>query len=534
MYNRIVVLLLALCSLPLTAQDTTPQLDVRRLGERAFSGAQAVVPCDSALIVVTTDNAYASSDGGVLWKEIAAPLTHKSVVDILCVNDTLYVLTNNGVLSRSTTQGLRWSQVERYKPRTVNRIRITTAGAEAWYLIDADKQTVNGTGYYHVRDSTLYIDHSYGVACAVTSPMFADASCMVTDGSTIFIGRKRKPILSINLGSGDIDEMDMAQMSTEFVNTLCLHQAWLYAGSVSPSGVVYRRRIEGGNWESININRNLEQADAQRIISTPQGVYIGFREQGVAFVPNSGSVAYPIHDAMGTVATISKGLLQNDVLLTTLSRGIVRIRNCGAEVETFASTLPHSGEYSVGALGNNVFVGVLEGYVLRSADDGKTWDTLSLQVPYASLRKIRCTSGRVVVCTSEGAWESLDLGSTWTRVFTSIPSQSIRDVHRLPQGWLVQANDDSYVISDSGSFTAFRPQGTFEYKPHIIDVAVNGKTIYAAGYPGLFVSRDSGVTWRVFGVADNQTLRSVNVWNNHIYLTGVRGQIFYVDVKDVQ
>ncbi len=534
MCNRILVVLMALGSLSLAAQDTTPQLDVRRLGERAFSGAHAIMPCDSGLIVVATDNAYASYDNGVSWREIAAPLTHKSVVDILAVHDTLYVLTNNGMLSRSTNQGLQWNQVQRYRSGSVNRIRMTTVGPEAWFQAEPDNVTFSGTGSYSIHDSTLRIDHSYGVACSLTSSAFLDANCIVTDGLTVFIGRKRQPIVSLDLSSGNIRELDMTHLSKEFVNTLSLHQQWLYAGAVSPSGSVYRRRINDGDWESINVNRNLEQVDAQRIISTPQGVYIGFREQAIAFIPNGERVAYPIHDAMGMIATLNKGLQQNDVLLTTLSRGIVHLRRCGAELRPFASTLPHSGEYAVGASDSNVFVGLLEGLILKSADGGHTWDTLALQVPYASLRRIRCTGGRVVVCTSEGAWESVDLGITWTRAFTSIPSQSIRDVHRLHHGWLVHANDDSYVVSDVGTFAAFRPQGTFEYKPHIIDVAVLGETIYAAGYPGLFVSHDSGITWRVFSIAENQTLRSVLVRNNKIYLTGVRGQIFYVDVKDVQ
>jgi len=99
---------------------------------------------------------------------------------------------------------------------------------------------------------------------------------------------------------------------------------------------------------------------------------------------------------------------------------------------------------------------------------------------------------------------------------------------------LVQAHDDTYIVSDSGAVTVFRPQGVFEYKPHIIDVAVKGESIYAVGYPGLFVSHDSGTTWKTFTISDNQTLRSVALLKNHLYLSGVRGQIYSVSIADVQ
>ena len=148
MYNRIVLALLAWANLSTTAQDTTPQLDARRLGERSFSGAQALVSCDDALIVVTTENAYVTVDDGRSWKDVASPLTHKSVVDILYDNDTLYVLTNNGVISRSSNQGLWWTQTSRYQPGTVNRLQCTPSGPEAKYRVEAEKYTSHVTGTY--------------------------------------------------------------------------------------------------------------------------------------------------------------------------------------------------------------------------------------------------------------------------------------------------------------------------------------------------------------------------------------------------
>ena len=515
------------------AQDTTPKLNVQRLGDRSLFGLQSLLRCDNTFLALTSERVYATSDEGVTWSEPSVPLTNKSVVDILPYGDTIYVLTANGALSQSTNHGLSWTQIKRYSPGSVNRIRISGGQVEAWDLNSAALSTIHNGTTFTLRDSTLFISTPYGVSYSLTSPSFMESSCITANDSLVVIGRKRLPIIQLKLNTDALEELSMQQMPPEYVSAVQLHEGSLYAGTVSQEGALYRHNMSGGVWEPVSINRNLEPIDVRRIVSSEHGLYIGLREHGVAFLPSGQQVAYPLHDGLGGAIPQSADAFQDGVVLSTLTRGLVHVKRCGSEVDLFTSTLPYSGEYALAVVDTTVVVGLQEGVLLRSSNAGRTWDTLSLKLSYASINRLRSSEGVLWACTSEGAWNSKDRGTTWQRAFMELPSRSIQDVYRLGGGWLVRAQDESYICPDSGLYSVFRPEGTYDHRPHILDVDVSRGIIFAAGYPGIFVSKDSGVTWRVFTIPDDQTLRFIRVFDSRVFFTGVRGQIFYVDVSDL-
>ncbi len=515
------------------AQDTTPKLNVQRLGDRSFFGLQALLRCDSSYIALTSERVFTTQDDGATWTEPSVPLTNKSVVDVLPRGDTVYVLTANGALSRSTNHGLSWTQIKRYGPGSVNRIHISEDVVEAWDIYRAELATFHHNTTFTVKDSTLFITTSHGVSCSLTSPSFAESSCITANDSLVVIGRKRLPMIQVNLNSETLEELSMQQMPPEYVSAVQLHEGYLYAGTVSQEGVLYRYSMLRGVWEPVSINRNLEPIDVRRLVSSDRGLYIGLREHGLAFLPLSQQVAYPLHDGLGGAIPQSADDFQDGIILSTLTRGLVHVKGCGTKVVPFTTTLPYSGEYALAVIDSTVVVGLQEGTLLRTSTAGRTWDTLSLKLPYASINRLRSIDSTFWACTTEGAWTSKDRGTTWQRAFMGLPSQSIQDVYRTVGGWLVRAQDNSYLCSDGGSYSVFRPEGTFDHRPHILDVDVSRGIIFAAGYPGIFVSKDSGTTWRVFSIPDNQTLRFIRVFGSRVFFTGVRGQIFYVDVTDL-
>jgi photosystem II stability/assembly factor-like uncharacterized protein len=515
------------------AQDTTPLLNVQRLGERSFFGLQVLLRCDSSYIALTSERVFTTQDDGATWTEPSVPLTNKSVVDILPRGDTLYALTANGALSISTNHGLSWTQIRRYGPGSASRIRISEDTVEAWDQYRAELATIHNKTTFAVRDSTLFISTPYGVNYSLTSTSFTESSSITANDSLVVIGRKRLPVVQVKLNTDALEEFNMPQMPPEYVSAVQLHEGYLYAGTVSQEGVLYRRSTSSGVWEQISINRNLEPIDVRRIVASDRGLYIGLREHGLAFLPSGQQVAYPLHDGLGGAIPQAADEYRGGVVLSTLTRGLVYVKGCGTDVVPFTTTLPYSGDYVLAVVDTTVVVGLQEGILLRSSNTGHSWETLSLKLPYASINRLRSTDSVLWVCTTEGVWKSADRGTIWQRAFTELRSQSIQDVYRLAGGWLVRAQDNSYLCSDSGSYSVFSPEGTFDHRPHILDVDVSRGIIFAAGYPGIFVSKDSGSTWRVFSIPDNQTLRFIRVFGSRVFFTGVRGQIFYVDVTDL-
>lgn len=516
----------------MNARDTVlTTLPVVRYGERSFAGIRGFVECDSSVLLLTMDDIFLTSNGGKSWRELVAPLPHKSVIDVVSTPDSTYVLTANGAIHRTGNNGLTWNHAARYKQGSVNTLAVTQQGIGALFVQSPKHTVTTSGGTYTLKDSTLYVSLPYGVTYTVTSPAFIEASCIATNDSMLFVGRGRLPILSVQLHGQILADVDMKHLHQEFISALLVVHSYLYVGVNSGQGGLYKKPVVGTHWETVNIDRNTESVDVQCIRSTPKGIYVGFREHGLAFIPNGSHLAYPIHEGLSGAVAQTTDPYKDDFILTARLRGLVRVGRCGVDVERFSTSLPYSGEYVAGVSDTTVVVGLHEGIVIRSKDDGTTWDTLSIRFTESAINTIRGVGPTLFICTNDGVWRSNDAGKTWARSFKELPQQNIQDVHRLPNGWLVRSNEESYLCNDDTTYTTFNPAGNFEHKPHILDVKVHDNVIYAVGYPGLFVSRDGGVTWKTYSVPDSPIVRTVSVYGDRLFITALRGQVYYVSLQ---
>jgi photosystem II stability/assembly factor-like uncharacterized protein len=514
-------------------KNPNSHLQVSQYGERSFPGIRALVRCDTSVLLVTTDDIFLTSNNGASWRELVAPLPHKSVVDVLPIRDTVFVLTSNGMVHRTTNDGLTWNPLRRFTQGSVNQLERTNTGTGALFVQQRGRIASRGYNTINVSDSTLTIRAVHGTEHTITSSSIHDVSGLAVTDSVIFIARSRLPILSIRLSDLEIAEVDMKHLSSEYVSYIQVHNGVLYAGVLAGQGGIHKKPVDGNHWETINIDRNTETVDVQCIVSGDKGVYFGFREHGVAFLPEGAHVAYPIHEGLSGSVAQTVDRYGDDLLITARLRGLIKVLRCGGQVERFSNHLPLSGEYVTGVLGSVVIVGLHWGYVIRTTDNGDHWDTLNIKFPESAMNTIRAYDSTFFICTNDGVWESTNEGATWTRAFAELPQQSIQDIHKIPGGWLVRANEDAYICRNGAKYQVFNPAGSFEHKPHLFDVHADGETIYAAGYPGLFKSTDGGDTWTTYTVADNSIIRSVTVYDSNVYITGLRGQIYYVHTRSL-
>lgn len=142
--------------------------------------------------------------------------------------------------------------------------------------------------------------------------------------------------------------------------------------------------------------------------------------------------------------------------------------------------------------------------IWRSDDGGRSWDTIDAPdwVDYRSLRFVDEVNG-----VAENAY-TYDGGRTWNR-----------RIHPFESGGLFYAVDSStYRLVDRYSFFARSTDAGATWDRNDagglpLDVsAESGHVLAGRTYAGLLISRDSGETWRDFGLEDRLPARTHRVW----------------------
>lgn len=530
MFNAMLMVLLGAA----TAQNSTPHsLQVKKYGQRSFPGLRTVVSCDSSMILATLDEVLLSTNNGGQWRELIAPLPQKAVVDVLPLGDSIFVLTSNGAVHKTTNDGLTWKQSKRYKPGQTNRLFHGQLGVSAFEAPSANTVDSTNHAHYTARDSTLDIRFDNGMRMSITNTAIREVTCIAASDSIVYVGRAKLPILAIRLTDSKITELEMGHLNREHIGVLTIHDGYIYAGVMLGQGGLHRMNVGGSPWELVNIDRNTATVDVQRIVSGERGLYIGFREHGVAWIPNGASVAFPIHEGLSGALIESVDAFRGDLIVTARLRGLVRVGNCGRTVDRFSSSLPCSGEYVTGVSDSAVIVGLHEGVVIRSIDEGQRWDTLLLRFGESAINRIRSYGSTVHICTVDGVWSSADNGATWSRTFSQLPHQSVQDVHKTLSGWIVRTNQAAFICDTNGAYTTFAAKLSLPKTPHLLDVQTHGTMIYAVGFPGVFSSPDGGATWKHFTIADNAIVQTMSVINGLVYFSGVRGDIYYTNIQEL-
>lgn len=510
-----------------TEDTSSVVLHLKQVGTRAFVSLTDITPCDSSLIITTLQDLHYTPDSGSTWVEVATPLKHKTVVDVLPQGDTLYVLTANGAVHISENAGLSWKILQRHR-LTPNPNRLMRRGADVSvsYVDRPDQSATIDGDTYTVRDSTLTIDLAIGVRCTMTSVSFTEVSCLEVSPSAIYLGMRRAPIVSLNRQSLVFNTLSMGVIEGEYINTILYDNGYLYAGVISGRGGLCRRAELGTLWEYINIDRAVDALDILALVPSAKGIYIGSGDQGVAFLPQGGYVAYPIHDGLHDAVNQSTDRYGDDLLVTSRTRGLCLVSECGRSIRYFSKTIPFSAEYVAAPIGKKVIVGLTDGTMLRTVDEGRTWDTLALRFEPSSINRMRSIDGNVIICTTTGMLISRDSGSTWSPFIPEISGVTVNDVFRIPHGWIVSSSGTALICSDAGTIRVFNLKGTYQHKPLIHNVTVKDGVIYAAGYPGIFTSKNNGVDWDVFYVADVLIAQSITIVGERFYVAGMHGRIY--------
>src|SRR5215218_843261 len=181
-----------------------------------------------------------------------------------------------------------------------------------------------------------------------------------------------------------------------------------------------------------------------------------------------------------------------------------------------------------------VFVAIEAGALVQSRDGGRTWIDRVKQGPYDThtLATHPMAPRRLYSSAGDGYFESFDYGESWNR-----PIEGLR--HHYLYGLAVDSGDPNtvivsasigpgkaYYIEDAESFVYRRSDDGKKWKAiskglpepsgtTITILASNSKAageLYAVNNHGIFISTDSGVSWRGLDIQWPKEYLSQNPW----------------------
>jgi photosystem II stability/assembly factor-like uncharacterized protein len=182
-----------------------------------------------------------------------------------------------------------------------------------------------------------------------------------------------------------------------------------------------------------------------------------------------------------------------------------------------------------------VFVAIEAGALVQSRDGGRTWIDRARQGPYDThtLATHRKAPKRLYSSAGDGYFESLDYGQTWNRPIAGLKHDYLYGLAVDPQdpqtvivsassgAWQAHSAEDAksfiYRRSEDGRQWEVISKGLPEPDGTIIAILVasrkNAGEFYAVSNQGIFLSTDSGTSWKALDIAWPKRYLSQHPWS---------------------
>lgn len=286
----------------------------------------------------------------------------------------------------------------------------------------------------------------------------------------------------------------------------------------------------GLNWDQLSSGIGYAYV---RGIAVKDGIVYAFSDEA----PN-GNV-YKLNDATqswqmigsytNSYQTLYNTYVNNDYLFVSVVNGVLRSSDDGVTWQDVSSGLPGGGITNFSSFQDQLFVGTANG-LYRSADNGTSWSNAGLEG--FKVWSIDISNDTLFAGTSGfGVFRSVDLGVTWENI-------------GIDDKWVYDLKVDNGFVYAGTNFTGMFRTVSYGENWEMINNGFNGMPVnsfselgdnlIAGAYGGLFISSDMGENWadkgQYFPPADATTeARGCHVvydvagdsLNNTIYAGGI-------------
>lgn len=324
---------------------------------------------------------------------------------------------------------------------------------------------------------------------------------IVVLGDEVFIGTEDGVYKSSNGGKS---WQSRSVGCPKFVHTIVVKGDTLLAGTDQG---IFRSTDDGELWKPLN-NGLKNHVDVTAI----------FISENVTFAATGDSILYRSTNHGETWTqdnTFGKHRIDcfgqhKDVILAGTQGGwIYRSENGGAWKKLDDLTLPEDGWQYVLSLATDkdgVFYAGTEEGVLRSGDDGKTWELRDKGLTEPIVTALVVEGTDVYAGTDAGIFVSEDKAATWREANQGLTGAIVTDMQEH-RGLILAATagDGAYRTSDNGA--TWLPSNAGLQARYLRGFASRGKDLYVAAYdeydpsnphitiPGVYRSNNNGTSW---------------------------------------
>ncbi|HMV46210.1 MAG TPA: Ig-like domain-containing protein, partial [Blastocatellia bacterium] len=371
----------------------------------------------------------------------------ENVTSLVALGNNVYAATTTGVY-RSLDLGITWSPVNNGLPtnggiaRKVDRLAVLGSNLYAGSLSGV---FISGNQGQNWTPITIGLTNTY-----VRSFLESNSSLYLgTYGGSVF--RLGSAIQSWNEGNGNL--------SSKAIYALTIKNGVYLAGTLG--GGVYRSADQGATWLAAN-NGLPPSPVIQSIVSGSRSLLTAVQEQGVYRLTDDSTNWVALNNGLPNLPgsqqnprNVNALGVNGATVLAATDGGVFRLGDVSGNWVAANLTRRVSSLLVNGA---TAFAGTLDDGVYRSADDGRTWQSLSkLGLSNLSVRALGLSANgaSLFAGTDAGIYRSDDGGGTWRAVNRDLPSNLV--------------------------VTSFQ---------------TSGAKLYAGSVYGVFLSEDNGENWK--------------------------------------
>jgi photosystem II stability/assembly factor-like uncharacterized protein len=170
--------------------------------------------------------------------------------------------------------------------------------------------------------------------------------------------------------------------------------------------------------------------------------------------------------------------------------------------------------YSLGANGNNLFAGTLDG-VFRSTNNGSSWIAVDSGLTNIYVNKFIISRETNLFAGTQGGgiFLSTNNGNSWTTVNSGLTSNMVYSFAVIDTNLFAGTYAGVFVSSDNGASWRVVNYGLTSLQ--VWSLGVNGTNLFAGTSDGVFLSTNNGNSWAVInsGMTNPYVLTNPSIWS---------------------
>jgi photosystem II stability/assembly factor-like uncharacterized protein len=502
-----------------------------------------------------------SSDNGTTWTLIPIGLS-KSRISTLAVTDSyLFAGTEDDGLFRSSDNGASWKAVN--------------TGFESKYI-----QSVIASGTDMFAGTYLGVFHStdYGEHWVLISSYYFDASSLVVSGTHLYASSGWEGVFRFTQNG-----TNWTTVPAGFARTGVGAFAVMGTDLLAETGVgVFRFSGNDTTWTSISTG--LPKLTITALAVSGTNMYIGTQYGGIYRSADKGNSWSEINVGLTSATVLSFAVSGNNLFAGT-NLGIFISTDNGSRwnaVNTGLTKTGNVGVYAFASSDSNFYAGVWGEGVWRSTDKGTSWTSINFGLTKFSIRALIVSGSTLFAGTEDGVFRSTDHAATWTPAntglaepgayitaycfalsgpylfvgtyqglfrsadngdsWTAVKTGRVRslvvsgttlfaNISADPQGGVIRSTDNGSSWSQVNTGITDKWVPATDVVP-VYDLAVSGKTIYAATWSNVFHSTDNGTSWTCSSQTSFYEIQKmiaidsviiVGTWDQGMYLSADTG-----------